>query len=247
MVENITLDALWNQAAPARTSFDPAMVAHLPPQVQRFLSAAIMPGVPLARAVRLKMSGEIKLKDWHPFEAEQVISWDRGFIWRATAHLSKWVSMTCSDRFINGEGDRKWSLFGVIPMIEEAGQHFSLSSCARMELEASWLPTVLVSPDVDWRVSGRSIFAHLQIFGHESEIEFLMNPDGDLTFMAVERWGDVAGDGYFDSTDFGSLVVHRQMFNGITVPSTICAGWNPKVAGFDGEFIRCTVESAEFK
>jgi hypothetical protein len=41
----------------------------------------------LANAVRLKMHGEIKLKGWLPFHAEQVICWSRGMVWQAKVQM----------------------------------------------------------------------------------------------------------------------------------------------------------------
>jgi hypothetical protein len=34
------------------------------------------------------MYGEIKLKKWIPFKAEQVICWEHGLIWSATAWMN---------------------------------------------------------------------------------------------------------------------------------------------------------------
>ncbi|MHC5720684.1 MAG: hypothetical protein ACYTX0_53870 [Nostoc sp.] len=42
----------------------------------------------MASVVRLQMHGEIKLKNWIPFKAEQVICWKRGLIWNATAWMN---------------------------------------------------------------------------------------------------------------------------------------------------------------
>lgn len=52
--------------------------------MRRYLAHAIAPGTPLAGAVRLRMHGEIKLRGWMPFTAEQVLHRGRGMIWRAT-------------------------------------------------------------------------------------------------------------------------------------------------------------------
>ena len=63
------------------------MLAGLPGTARRYLEHAIVAGTPLASAVRLHMHGEIKLGRWLRFTAEEVISWPRGMVWRATVRV----------------------------------------------------------------------------------------------------------------------------------------------------------------
>jgi len=66
-------DELWAGNVGATTvRFDPAETAGLPEPARQYLAHAIGPGALVAAAVRLRMHGEIKLKDdWCPFEADQ--------------------------------------------------------------------------------------------------------------------------------------------------------------------------------
>src|SRR4051812_22979032 len=97
-----SLDELWDSARTSEQPFDPARVASLPSAVHRYLGHAMAAGTPLASAVRLRMHGEIKLKGWYPFSAEQVIRWDRGMIWRAAVRIHG-VSLRGGDRFLDGQ------------------------------------------------------------------------------------------------------------------------------------------------
>jgi hypothetical protein len=63
------------------------MLQQFPGAVKHYLGHAIA-RIPLASAVRLQMQGEIKLKRWNSFSAEQVIRWDQGMIWRASCVLA---------------------------------------------------------------------------------------------------------------------------------------------------------------
>jgi hypothetical protein len=63
------------------------MLTRLPQGAECYLKHAIAVGTPLASAVRLRMHGQIKLKRWYPFFAEQVICWNRGFIWAAVVRM----------------------------------------------------------------------------------------------------------------------------------------------------------------
>src|SRR3569832_1929075 len=72
MHDTPSLDELWRTAPAPYALFDVARIAHLPLGARRYLTHAIVPGTPLANAVRLRMHGEIKLRGWYPFTAEQV-------------------------------------------------------------------------------------------------------------------------------------------------------------------------------
>src|SRR5258708_2997422 len=73
-----SLDDLWAAAPASSRVWLPSNVSHLPEAARRYLTHAIAPETPLASAVRLRMHGEIKLKGWLPFTAEQVIQSDGG-------------------------------------------------------------------------------------------------------------------------------------------------------------------------
>jgi len=87
MSRELSLGDLWNCAAPNGRTFGSAMLAGLPQGAGHYLEHAVAAGTPLASAVRLQMHGEIKLKRWFPFSAEQVICWSRGLIWKAVVRL----------------------------------------------------------------------------------------------------------------------------------------------------------------
>ncbi|MEW6499161.1 MAG: DUF6544 family protein, partial [Cyanobacteriota bacterium] len=88
MSKQVSLDELWKSTPSDEQAFQPDALTGFPDVAQRYLEHAIAPGTKLASAVRLRMHGEIKLKDWLPFQAEQVICWNRGMIWRATAWMN---------------------------------------------------------------------------------------------------------------------------------------------------------------
>src|SRR5216117_727143 len=71
-----SLDDLWASAPAAARVWLPGDGANLPEPAGRYLTHAIAPRTPLASAVRLRMHGEIKLKSWLPFTAEQIIRSD---------------------------------------------------------------------------------------------------------------------------------------------------------------------------
>src|ERR1051325_7091135 len=116
MTQQLTLDELWNSAVPEARVFQSDLVTDLPEPARRYLEHAIAPRTPLAVAVRLRMRGEIKLGQWLPFTAEQVIHWTRGSIWKATVRRGG-IPIRGFDRLVDGQGAMSWKLFGVIPVM----------------------------------------------------------------------------------------------------------------------------------
>lgn len=248
-IANVTLDELWESTPEHDTEpFDPAVIRHHAEPVQRYLRHAIAPGTPMARAVRLEMSGEIKVNDWMPFTAEQVIVWDRGLIWRAQAKMAPGVSIKGSDRVIDGEGAMRWKLLGLIPVMKAEGPDISRSAAGRLEVESIWLPSVLVDDTVTWTViDDETIRAHVRVPGDENDVDLRIDNDGRLLEVRIARWGDP--DGEFRSVDFGSVMGEEGSFGGYTVPTTMRIGWHFGTERFesDGEFFRATCHSFRYR
>ncbi len=249
-VTDVSLDELWDSVSgrdPAR--FDPAQIAHHPEPVRRYLTHAIAPGTPLARAVRLRMAGEIRLNDWVPFEAEQVIAWDRGLIWKAKAKMMPGISIKGSDRMIDGEGAMRWKLLGLIPIIREDGPDISRSAAGRLEVESIWLPSVLLDQDVRWTVvDDDRIRAHVYVPGDANDVDFHIDADGRLLDVRIARWGNPEG-GAFHDVPFGGALSDEGTFHGYTVPTAGRIGWFFGTERFeeDGEFFRAEFTDFQYR
>src|SRR3569832_2882983 len=149
MHDTPSLDELWRTAPAPYALCVVARIAHLPLGARRFLSHAIVPCTPLANAVRLRIHGEIKLRGWYPFTAEQVRRWVRGMIWRATVEVYG-LPIRGGDSFLDGEGAMRWRLFGLVPIITAEGADITRSAAGRAHDESIWLPSVLCADDVRW-------------------------------------------------------------------------------------------------
>jgi len=91
------------------------------------------------KAVRLRMHGEIKLGQWYPFRAEQVLRESNEFVWAATVSLAG-VPIRGSDSYVKGAGAMEWKLLDLWPVARAAGPDVSRSARQRMEAEqAIWL------------------------------------------------------------------------------------------------------------
>ena len=245
------LEELWVDGSSARPArFDPAQIAHLPSPARRYLTHAIRPGALVATAVRLGMHGEIKLKgSWCPFMAEQVIRWQRGFVWKARVTM-KGLPVTGSDRWIDGEGSMRWKLLGLIPIVTASGPDISRAALGRVQLESIWLPTVLLAPDVHWQASdAEHVGVDLRLADHAAHLDLCVDPDGSLRTARIARWGNLDRKDEFHDYPFGGSASDEQVFDGIAIPTVLRVGWRFGEDRFEteGEFFRATVDHADFR
>lgn len=247
-MKQASLDDLWNSAKASEARFDPAQVAALPEPARRYLQHAIAPGTPLASAVRLRMHGQIKIKRWLAFSAEQVICWSRGFIWQAATRMAA-LSIRGSDRYVDGYGAMRWKLFGLVPFITAAGPDITRSAAGRVNLECAWLPSVLCGKDVSWSASdGSHIRASFKAHGEMADVSFGIDDAGAVTTLSAPRWGNPGGAEFRYAT-FGGFAGSEAAFGGYTIPTSFRAGWYFGSEQFEreGEFFRATIDSAEYR
>ncbi|MEL6492276.1 MAG: DUF6544 family protein [Cyanobacteria bacterium J06621_3] len=100
--QKVSIDTLWNSVSGHLPTFRFKQMTDLPDSAQRYLKHAIAAPLlqnsdPLATAVRLKMHGEIKLKGWQSFQAEQVICYQRGMLWQATVWMNGLPPSNCRE------------------------------------------------------------------------------------------------------------------------------------------------------
>jgi hypothetical protein len=248
MTGKSSLDDLWNSAPQSERIFQPAQVAHLPETARRYLEHAVAPGTPLATAVRLYMRGEIRLKRWFPFSAEQVIRRDRGMIWNATVRMHG-MPVRGFDRLIDSAGALQWKLFGLIPVMNASGPDIDRSAAGRLHAESVWLPSVLCGEDVSWSASDPSdLRAQLTTQGHTTELALNVDDQGRLETIKLQRWGNPDGK-KFRYSGFGGVVEREDTFSGYTIPSRLRIGWYFGTDRFeaDGEFFRVTIDDATYR
>jgi hypothetical protein len=255
LMKDLTLEELWDGEGTEETTecFDPSQLVGLPELARRYLTHAIEPGALIARAVLLEMHGEINLnRHWCPFTADQVIRWDRGFIWRARVKMKAGIVVTGSDRWIDGQGAMLWKLLGLLPIVKSDGPDISRSALGRAQIEVVWLPTVLVGPNVVWEAkkTGRRLGVDLRFADRPGHLDVSLGRDGQLQSASLLRWGDPPPNpGTFDEHPFGATASSEKTFDGITIPTEIRVGWYFGSERFEkeGEFFRVTVTNARYR
>lgn len=246
MTDAITLDSLWAGTPAGHRTFDGG--AGFPEPVRRYFSHAIAPGARLANAVRLKMHGEIRLGRWRRFDAEQVISRTRGTMWAARTRLFG-LPVHGFDRLVDGRGEMRWNISGLVPMSTGSGDDIVRSAVGRFAGESMWLPPMLLDATLtgDTRRPAH-ITATWDIHGHQVPVTLTIRTSGAAQQTAMRRWGNPNQEP-FAERPFGGVVEEERTFGAYTIPSRVRAGWYFGTDRFDrdGEFFRCTIDDAEFK
>jgi len=193
------------------------------------------------------MHGQIRIKGWAPFKAEQTIIAGKQMVWAAQTKLMG-LPVRGFDRVDQGEGHCEWKLLGLIPIVSARGQDVSRSAIARMAAECIWLPSALLGDNVRWMDAGpdEARFA-ISLFGQSTEITLGLSPEGRIETVSFQRWGNPNGEpyGYYS---FGGYVDDETTVQGFTIPSQLRLGWHFGTDRFEveGEFFRATIDSADF-
>jgi hypothetical protein len=185
------------------------------------------------------MHGEIRLKRWRPFRAEEVLHQERGFVWNARVG-----AISGTDSLIDGVGSASWKLFGMIPVMKTSGRDIDRSATGRWLAESIFLPTMLLPEHgaVWWgsRVT-------LEKFGESMTLQLSLAEDGRLKAFQGLRWGNPGGAPYAYHP-FGGVVEEQRTFGGYTIPSKLRVGWHFGAPLWnEGEFFRMTVDEAVFR
>jgi hypothetical protein len=220
-------DELARPAAPPAVAFEEAMLEGLPEPAQRFLLWSIEPGTPLARTVEVSMSGTIVLDPARgpiPMDAVQVLAPPEGFIWSARTRGGM-MRIRGYDRYFRGEGEMRWKLFGLIPVMRATGSDVTRSAAARLVMEALMMPAYLVpregiDPAPRWEeVDERHARFRVQLAGEEVATTVEIDPDGRPLRAWAQRWNEGAYE-RFEVQFEGEIAA-----DGYRIPSRVQAGW----------------------
>jgi hypothetical protein len=194
------------------------------------------------------MHGEIRLRRWLPFTAEQVIAPDRGMIWNATVRING-LPIYGFDPLIEGKGEMRWKLLRFIPVNTAAGPDITRSGAGRVIAELVWLPSALCRSDVAWTAEDAlHATARVNVSGESRDLELTIGDNGRLEAIRMDRWANLDGR-RFDYHRFGGVVQDEHVCGNYTIPTRLRIGRYFGGDRFerDGEFFRVTVDQAEFR
>ncbi|HEY7488423.1 MAG TPA: DUF6544 family protein [Streptosporangiaceae bacterium] len=225
--------------------FSRHLIEDQPEPVQRYFRHALAPGTPLARSVRLRMHGRIRVNGWLPFRAEQVIVDGRGFLWRARAAGGLVSGYDLYDR---GGAEQRFSLLGIVPVARATGPDVVRSAMGRAVAELSLLPTALLpSRGVSWAAADPDhVVATVRADGHIVPLTLAIDEEGAVRELSLPRWGNPGGGAYAE-IPFGLCFETDRTFDGVTIPCIGRAGWwfgTDRWA--EGEFFHMIIDAATF-
>lgn len=214
-------------ATPSATdTFDPDLVEGLPEPAARMLRHAIAPGTPLARGARLRLSGSVVQRGRRlALSAEERLVPGVGFTWAARGSLGPlWVVVR--DHYVEGSSAVDVRLLGILPLGGERGEDTAASSRGRLAGESLWVPSgLLPQPGVAWHaVDASRARVDLTIAGATESVTFTADPDGAVSEIAMQRWGDVGVDRP-QRIPYGFRVLAERTFGGFTIASHVKGGW----------------------
>ena len=210
--------------------------------VRRYLDTAIAPNTPLAQSAWVEMKGQIKVGRWLPFRAVELLTPHVGFVWaaRAAGLISGY------DLFIDGCGEMKWKLGGLVSVMAATGPDVSRSAAERAGAEAVWVPTSLLPRfGVDWKAEDeRQITARFLAGEYPLEVHYRLNRDNLVESVVFQRWGDPDGTGVFGRHAFGGEFHSHSTHDGVTIPTSGSLGWHYGTDRWsDGQFFRFRIST----
>lgn len=228
-------------------AFDPATTGDLPAPARRMLLRAIPVGAPLAAAIELTMTGELKLgRRWLPFTADQVLRAGVGFVWRPTVG-GRFVRFSGADVLGPDGAEVDFRLHGRLPVVRASGPDVDRSARGRLAAETvAWLPQALTpQAGACWRaVDDHRAVVTIDAAGEPTEVEVTVDDEGQLRSLALERWKDSAEPAAlapFGGTVGGLLTTD----DGVAIASQGTVGWDWGTTGqAAGVFFRYTIGTA---
>jgi hypothetical protein len=189
------------------------------------------------------MRGQIRIGSWRPFTATQVLAPGVGFIWAATARFAG-IPVFGYDKYVDGAGEMRWRLGGLIPVMSAGNSDISTSAAGRLAAESVFVPTAFAA--ARWNFDDTGVHATWPIDHHRESVDVDIGDDGRLRGIIMQRWGNPGG-APFGRYPFGVDVDSGREFGGITIPTEVRAGWWWHTSRQpEGEFFRATITDAAF-
>lgn len=229
-------------------AFAPSTVDGLPEPARRFLRASLPESAPLARAVELEMTGEIKLVGrWLPFHARQILRAGVGFVW-APVVGGRVLRFVGADALGPDGASMEFRFHDRIPVVRASGPDTERSAAGRLAAETvAWLPQALTPQSgAVWRPLDADR-ATVSLAGPSGPVDVDVTVDerGGLVGIELQRWNDSAKPPAY--SPFGGAVTEPFDTGGICIAGRGIVGWGRGSTTQDDDvFFRYAVTSARF-
>jgi len=242
--------AAFQPAAPERFSL--AMLAGLPPLVQRFFAFAIAEGTPLRPVVALEMTGDFGMGDkadprYMPMHARQILAAPHGFVW-AMKTTGGAIAMSGSDTGLW----TRFRLFGLVPVARLGGDadHRRAAFGRYVAESLFWSPAALlpaVAGDaVRWEgLDADTVRMTMSHQGQEQAVEMVVEASGQPRLVRFMRWNNANPQKHYQLQPFGGYLSRFATFQGYTLPTHVEAG-NAFGTGDYFPFFRADITAVSF-
>jgi hypothetical protein len=215
-------------------------LATLDEPVRRYLAHAVAGTTDPPRRVRLQLPGRVKVGVWLRFDSV----WEgdgHSFSWRARAGPGSVRLLDVHDQFADGRGSMRVAIRRRV-LVDAHDEDIARSAAGRAALEAIWTPGALLPEHgVRWRAESHDeIVATWDLPPERPEVHLGLGPHGEVRFARAMRWRS-RRDGYLP---FGADVHGERTFDGVTIPTTLTAGWGHGTADWS-PFFEASVAGVE--
>ena len=176
-----------------RRRFTSDRLADVDEPVRRYFSHAISDGAALPSAVRMAMSGRIKVGLWLPFTAEQTVD-GRSFTWRARVGRGPLTPLRVTDRYADAAGSTEGRLLGRVTLFHTEDVNTARSAATRAAIESVVFapPSVLPGRGVAWRAETENVVvARFDLPPERPEVRVHIDEHGAIRTVSALRWGNV--------------------------------------------------------
>ena len=98
------------------------------------------------------------------------------------------------DRLVDGEGEMRWKLLGLFPVMTASGPDITRSAAGRFVTESAWLPSMLCGDRVSWSAEGPTCaVAQWKAFGEPAQLTIGIDENGRARSIKLARWGNPEG------------------------------------------------------
>jgi hypothetical protein len=128
------------------------------------------------------------------------------------------------DSFHSGKASTWISLFGLIPIVDVAGDPKTNQSALQRFLgEIAWVPSAALHPSIVWRERDEgSAEATMTWGGVTGSAVFYFRPDGEPYKFVAQRFKDVNDE---KPLEWVADMIASQEFSGLRIPSRLQATW----------------------
>lgn len=201
----------------------------LPPPVAAWLERSGVVGTPHVHRVWLSQQSEMRMSPekerWSSAASEQLFNADDpAFTWQVKMKMGPFNIIKGKDVFEYGNGKMNIRLFGLIPVVNEAGPKIDEGSIQRFLGEIAWFPQAALKPYIRWeQVDALTAKAVIESHGTRGEGTFYFNEKGDFVKFAALRYKGNEADA--KRKEWVITANAHASFSGIRVPSKLEATW----------------------